>query len=649
MSQVASPDVEAGREAYERHAWSEALERLQAADEASSLDPEDLERLAEAAWFGGRPELAIDARERAHAAYLERGDRCRAAWVGLALAELYFDRHEKAVSRGWMSRSGRLIADDPDCVAHGRYAMMVAYWALKAGDLEQALEEARRAEEIATRMGNPGLVALGLQAQGMVLAFQGRTEEGLALSDEATAAAVAGELDPHTTGVVYCMTIGLCRELNDWRRAGEWTEVAERWCQRRGVSGFPGICRVHRAEIMHLRGAWVDAEAEARRASIELKGYDVNATATAFYEIGEIRLRVGDLPGAEEAFLQAHELGREPEPGLSLLRLARGEVGSANASILRALEEEPAAAVPRPRLLPAAVEIAVAAGDLEMARRAASELETVAERFGTQAMEATARWAQGAVRLAEGDAAGARKELRRALALWNEVEAPYEAARVRMLLGEAYRADGDEHTAALELRAAKSAFERLGALPDAERAADLLGEEAGSTGGERVTRVFMFTDIVGSTNLAEAMGDEGWEEVLARHDRILRAAFDGHGAEIVRHSGDGFFVTFPETEAAVESAVAIQRTLARHREEDGFVPEVRIGMHVAEATRRSRDYVGKGVHEAARIGALAEGDEILASGETIVGMRLRFSVSEPREVSLRGVSEPVEVVTIDWG
>ena len=261
-------------------------------------------------------------------------------------------------------------------------------------------------------------------------------------------------------------------------------------------------------------------------------------------------------------------------------------------------------------------------------------------------MEASAACVRGALHLAEGNAAEAVSSLRRGWRLWQEVEVPYEAARARMLLAAAYIAQGDRESARSELHAAKSAFERLGAAPDARRAAELLEEYApvsAATPAEsgRATRTFMFTDIVKSTNLVEAMGDEAWEDLLRWHDQTMRSLLAAHQGEEVKHAGDGFFFAFADSDAAIECAVNIQRTLAEHRKPHGFAPQVRIGLHVAEATRRGSDYSGKGIHEAARIGALGNGGEILASEQTLAGASGGFATSEARTVNLKGIAKPV--------
>jgi class 3 adenylate cyclase len=652
MSQTLQDHLQTGRDAHRRHAWHEAFDALRAADAESPLGARDLAVLAESAWFAGDPDAALQARERAHARYLEEGDRCLAAEMALQIALDRLSRLETAVGNGWLRRARRLLdGTDAECAAHGWQALTLAVVAHRfTGDLAEAVRQAQLAEQIGARLGNRSLEALGLEMQGSALVRLGRIEEGLALIDEATVSAVTGELDPHTTGVVYCATISVCRDLTDWRRAAEWTDAAERWCEREGISGFPGICRVHRAEIMHFRGSWADAEREARRACEELGKYEMLFSGTALYEIGEVRLRVGDLPGALEAFRQAHELNVQPEPGMSLLRLAQGDAAAAHLSITRALGAEATKAIARVRLLPAAAEIGLAAGDLDAVGRVVEELEQIARSFRTTALDATAAYARGCLLLAEGDAVAAAGRLRQAVELWHEIGSPYEVARSRTALGEAFRAQGDEGAARLELRTAKSAFERLGALPDAKRVAGLLGEGEGAATrtGERVTRTFMFTDIVGSTPLAEALGDAAWDELIRWHDQSLRSIFDRGGGTVVRHTGDGFFVVFDDAPAAVEAAVAVQRALADQRRQHGFAPQVRIGLHRAEASIRAMDYAGRGVHEAARIGGLAEGGQILASCQTLAGWTPRYPVSPARSVTLKGVSEPVDVVSIEW-
>jgi class 3 adenylate cyclase len=651
MSQLIEDHVQQGRDAYRRHAWYDAFDSLREADSETALSPQDLALLAEAAWFAGDPDAAIEARERAHAGYLEQGDTCHAAEMALQLAASHFDRLETAIGSGWLGRAKRLLErTSNECAAHGWQATSLAYLAIRAGDTEETLRQAKLAQEVGERLAIPALQALGMQQQGYALVAMGRVDDGLALIDESTVAAVSGELDALTTGRIYCATINVCRNLADWRRALEWTDAAERWCHQQGVSGFPGVCRVHRAEIMHFRGSWADAEREAKRACDELSRYDLPLSGEAQYAVGEVRLRVGDLQGAREAFQQAHQLSRMPEPGMSLLRLAQGDASGACVSIKRALAGVESRAFIQAKLLPAAVEIGIAAGDLDSVAQYVARLEQIAGSFGTTAVTAAAEHARGLLLLARGDAATALGKLRHAVEHWHEIGAPYETARARTALGEAFRADGDEEAARLEFESAKASFERLGGLSDAKQVGQLLGDQQGiaARAGERVKRTFVFTDIVGSTPLVEALGDDAWQELIRWHDQTLRTIFNRYGGTEVRQTGDGFFVAFEDASAAIEAAVAVQRSLAEHRRSQGFAPQVRIGLHEAEASTRAIDFAGRGVHEAARIGSLADGGQILASANTVQSTAARFPVSTPRSVTLKGVSQPVDVVTIEW-
>ena len=506
-----------------------------------------------------------------------------------------------------------------------------------------------RGIELGVRFGDDDLQAWARTYRGMILIADGAVEEGLALIDEVSAAAAGGELGGYTTGGVFCNTISVYRDLADYRRGGEWAELATRWCERQDITGFPGVCRVHRAEIMRLQGAWLEADQEVRRACAELTDFHPSYAGTAFHELGELRLRMGDLDGAEEAFGQAHQLGNDPQPGLALLRLAQGKVEAAASSIRRSLEETPWDRLARARILPAQTEIARAAGDLETARSATEELAAIASEFSTAAIRASSEWANGNLLLLEGDADGAVRALRRASQLWRDVGAPYEAAATSLLLAEAHLAEDDRDVAELELRTARTTFERLGARPDERRATALLERlTASSEEAPRAVRTFMFTDVVGSTALIEAIGDGAWEGLKRWHDETLRTCFTERGGEEVDQAGDGFFVAFPDGRSAIACAVSVQRRLAEHRRDHGFAPQVRIGLHTVEATRSAERYTGAGVHAAARIGALATGGEILASAETVEGAPADVVASEPRTATLKGISEPVSVVSIDW-
>ncbi|MGH2756433.1 MAG: adenylate/guanylate cyclase domain-containing protein, partial [Actinomycetota bacterium] len=300
------------------------------------------------------------------------------------------------------------------------------------------------------------------------------------------------------------------------------------------------------------------------------------------------------------------------------------------------------------RLLPAQVEISLEAGRKEDATKASEELTAIAEKFGTTALKAAAACARGLIARSADDAAAARQEFRFGLKAWEEAGAPYDAARARLELAKTYEMAEDSDASAMEARAALATFERLGAAPDLHEAARLAGIQTTAVGTHRGSNTFMFTDIVRSTSLVEAIGDDAWSDLVRWHDQTLRSLFANYHGQEVDHAGDGFFVAFDDADSAIECSVAIQRRLRDHRREHGFAPQVRIGLHATEALRSGSGYKGKGVHEAARIGALAQAGEVVISRGTLGDTASRHQLSDPREVTLKGVSQPVEVVTIAW-
>jgi class 3 adenylate cyclase len=630
------------RAAVARSAWTEAYELLSELERTTGLAADDLAELARSCHWTGRMNECLDTYARAYALYLEDGKTRRAAFVALELVRWHRHKLAGPLATGWLRRAERLLDEDRDCAEFGYLQLRRAHDALHAGDLTTAAELSKQAQELGRLYGDRDLELLGLHDYGVALVEQGEVEEGFACIDEAAAAAVGGETGPLATAIVYCNTISACRDVADYRRAGDWTEATKRWCDRQTINGFPGMCRVYRAEVMRLRGEWGAAHEDAQLACDELREWSPATAGAAFYELGEIRLRTGDLDGAEQAFRQAHELDREPVPGLALLEQARGNTAAGATLLDRALADALPHRFDRARLLPARVELALALGDVASAEKGAAELGEIANRYDSTALSAAAATAAGAVALAHEETGDAIRSLRAALQAWRLADVPYEAARTRVLLARAYLGDGDRRAAERELDAAKAVFERLGAIPDVRRVAEL---QAGG-GGEAAHRSFLFTDIVDSTTLAGALGDEPWTGLLAWHDRTLRELFDAHGGEEVDHTGDGFFVTFDGPKDALACAVAIQRCLAEHRRAHGFAPGVRIGVHAAAARRVGGDYRGRGVHEAARIGALAGEGEIVASAATVDAAGVPHS--PPRTVELKGVSEPVDVVSVDW-
>jgi class 3 adenylate cyclase len=649
--------VELGRDAIDRHAWAEAVEAFDAADRRGALAPADLELLGAAQWWSGQPAEAADALERAFTGYIETGASKEAAWVALQLGYQAFRRRLDSIGGGWLMRAEHLLEGLPESNIHARAMIFQAFGALMASRLAEGTELADRALELARKHDDQNSTYMAMSLKGMAQVFAGDWQAGLALIDEAATAASSGQLDLRVTSDIYCNTIAACRDIGDYKRAGQWAEEGERWMRRQSVGGYPGICRVHRAELKMLRGLWPEAEQEARQACEELERFGLlDSMGWAHYQVGEVRLRMGDLDGAAEAFERAYEYGHDAQPGLALLQLARGEVDEAARSIARALAVTKGTDLhidraTRARLLPAQIDIALAGGDLETAGPAVDELESIATDFQRPVFEAGALTARGELLLREDRPAEASPILGRSWRLWQETDLPYESALARLHYAEALAADGDETASRRDLRAARSAFERLGATRDLQRVDALLGEDAAmaAPSSRRVSKTFMFTDIVTSTDLVGLIGDDAWEELLRWHDRELRSAFAHHRGEEVNSTGDGFFVAFERAADAIDCAVDIQRRLARHRREHGFAPLVRIGIHTTEAARQGRDYRGKGVHVAARVSAAATGEEILVSSTALSGTGpIRFGLSEPRELTLKGVEEPVEARSVDW-
>lgn len=474
-------ELERGRASCAGWAWREAFESLSSADRATPLGAEDLELLARSAYMVGRDDDYVSGLERAHRLHLDSGDAPRAVrcafWIGHSL----MFRGERARGAGWFGRGRRLLEGmERDCAERG-YLMIPRLLAQIAdGDFEAGYATAAEAAEIGERFGDADLTWLARDEQGRARVRQGRVEEGLRLVDEVLVVATAGELSPIVTGIVYCNTIAFCQEAYELRHAREWTDALTRWCDRQPeMEAHNGLCLVHRAEVMQLQGAWADALEEARRAAERFTQGVLNqlACGKARYREGEVHRLRGELAAAEDAYREASRCGREPQPGLALLRLAQGRGDAAAAAIRRAVSET-AQGLRRAALLPAYVEIALAAGDVEAARTACRQLEEVAELQGSDVLDAMSAHARGSVALAEDDAGGALASLRRAWRAWQELDTPYEAARTRELLGVACRALGDEDTAALELEAARGAFEELGAAPDLARVASLAGDAA---------------------------------------------------------------------------------------------------------------------------------------------------------------------------
>ncbi|MFB7392445.1 LuxR C-terminal-related transcriptional regulator [Streptomyces sp. NPDC056191] len=511
------------RDAAARESWAEAYQLLHAHDRhpTRGLTADDLSVLADAAWWSGHVDESVTARLRAHAAYLAADDHRGAGLASWWLHYEYAGLGRPAAAAGWLHRARHHLEDLPDCPEQCFLEMTAAEEASARGDHGTALAATRRMTALALACGSPDLLALSRQAESRALLAAGRRTEGLTLLDDAMCAVSAGELSGMVTGWLYCLALTQCMEAADFARAVEWTNAAMEWCAPpwtgrppdedptatataamttasasaseesaagtaplpmtvpSGENPFRGVCRAHRVEVLDLLGAWALAEAEARQACREVPVDCLESAAAAYYAAGDVQRRQGRLEAAAVSYGHAHELGRIPQPGLALLRLAQGRADAAVAGVDLALacrSDPDHDVLGRARLLAARTEVALAVRDLPGAARAAADLDALAGAADGDVplLRALADTALGSVALAE-KRPGALLPLRRALAGWLELRVPYEAAQVRMLLAAACRDAGDEEAARLELGTARAVFERLGAVPDARRAAALVG------------------------------------------------------------------------------------------------------------------------------------------------------------------------------
>jgi ATP/maltotriose-dependent transcriptional regulator MalT len=480
----AASALERGRDAYASRAWGDARALLQQADAADPLAPADLTLLATASYMLGHDEEWVAAHERAHHLHLDADEIEQAAraafWIGMTFAL----RGDLGPAEGWLGRAQRLLDEaGADCAERGFLLIAYGHALLSAGDAAAAGKAGAEAGAIARRFGDRDLFAFAVLLEGQAALYEARLSDGLPLLDEAMVAVTTEDLSPVVSGISYCGVILACQEVFELRRAREWTLALQRWWEQQpDMVAFTGRCLIHRAEILQLGGSWEDALEEARRACRRFVETGNPTTGLALYREAELLRLRGDLEGAESAYRAASRAGWEPQPGLAQLRLAQGRIDAAVAAVRRATAES-AEPLRRAVLLPAYVEIMLAAGEADAARTACEELETVARRYSSAMLSAIAAYERGAVELAGGNAAGALEFLRRALDAWRTLEAPYEAARTRVLIAEACRALDDSEACALELEAALADFVRLGARPDAARVERLLGGAAGHDAG----------------------------------------------------------------------------------------------------------------------------------------------------------------------
>ncbi len=516
-----SAALEQGREAFRQRRWSEAQKLLEAAEKRSPLSPADYESLAMARYLLSSDNSGLGVMEEAHHVLLARGDVRRAAKLAYSLGMNLVSRGENASGQGWIARARRLLDDgELDCPERGYLLMPTAIKAAQAGDLETAAAIFREAIRIGKRFGDNDLVTLARQGEGRALLRTGAGDAGLSIIDEVMVSVTSGEVSPVVVGIIYCSVIETLHEVYDLRRARDWTAAMERWCAGQPeLAMYRGECMVYRAHTLQIGGEWEKAHEELAKACARFLGPPAHpAAGSAFYQEGELHRLTGRLAEAESAYVQAGALGRNPQPGLALLRLAQGRVESAHTMIKRVLSES-RGPMERAAVLPAYVDIMIELGDLDSARSAASELSGIAATTGSAYLGGLASQATGATSLATGEVPVALQELRSACSIWQDLKAVHHAAQVRLLIGLACRRLGDDDSARLELDAARMAFVQLGAEPDRARIDELekkgTRDRVGGLTGREVELLNLLA--TGKTNREIAQQLVISEKTVARH------------------------------------------------------------------------------------------------------------------------------------
>jgi tetratricopeptide (TPR) repeat protein len=617
--------VRRGREAAARGKWEEAYAVLTKADADGLAGPADLPLLGEVAYAAGHLDVAVEAWERTYSLCVQAGNRVAAADAAVRVAlHLLLDTALMAPVRGWLARAERLLGEEPETRAHAWLAVVRTYERMLTGDLQNARRWSERAIEAGSRC-EAAACAIGRVAAARLRILNGEVEAGLLLLEEAGVAAVSGELDPLSTGLVYCELVCALQGLAQYDVADEWTQAMERWCQTNAIGSLHGRCRVHRAEILRLRGACDEAERETLVACEELSPYLRREMGWPLSELGRIRLCKGDLDGAEDALLAAHRVGWEPQPGLALVCLARGDAAAAAASIRDALDHPsrvPSKELPpdtdlqRAPLLDAQVEIEIAAGDLVRAHAAADELQRVAARFRSKALLAGAALCQGRVRLAEGHAAEAERCCSDAVRLWNEIGAPYEASRARLLLAQALRDAGGEDKARLEVQAARTTLDRIKIAANATRDAKVFRREGDYWSVTFEGRTVPVRDLKGMRYLAQLLAHPGRQFHvldLVAAETGQRTALRDAGEMLDERAKSAYRRRLADIEEDVEQARVLgdaRREAQADAERDFLLRELSraVGLggrdrRAASASERARAGVTRAIrHAIARIG-----------------------------------------------
>ena len=631
------------RTAYEEHRWADAVDAYEAAGSFRKIPVDDAERLAWAIVLCfASPADCLDAFERLEGAALDAGDYAVAARAALEGCRVSAMVEDFATAGAAMRRAAEHAAHAP-----AEEALLVRYWpafvAGIGGDTSAGAEIARELLPEAKAAGDVTVEALSIWTLAAADVERGALDDGTAGLDTVMSMCATGQVHPFYAALIACGVVSVYRAIGDWDRARQWTDAADRHCERESICHFPGHCAVFRSEIHRLEGDFARA-AQSANDALKLSGEWATAwIGLAYHQIGEAELCLGNLAAAQTAFARAVEAGRMPQPGRARLLAATGDLPAAMSSIAQAIDGmDGLGAADQVLVLSAAVSLAVEADDLDKAKSWSRRLRLLASASPTAGAKAASEQARGELALANGDDTRAVEHLQHSVEHWNTAGAPYHAARARLALASGLARSGDRVDAEMHHEIAVATLERLGARLDLEQ----IREAARPRPSTHHT--LSFTDIVQSSELVAALGDTVWANVLAAHDRTLRSALAEHNGREVKHEGDGLFVAFESEHDAVRWAVAVQTELAARRNDHGFAPSIRVGIHCGRAINYGPDLIGRCVHETARIANAAGADEIFVSATVAEVVADEVDVTDRKMLTLKGFDTPHEVAVIPW-
>lgn len=604
-SPAASDELAHARHCLDQGAWDDAYRAFREAARTTALSGPDSAALAQAARWSGRFDELVPLLEGAADAYRREGDVTGTARAVIDLATLLLDRGRPALAASYARQAERALSTDPRDASRERAALARLQGRLRwiEGDWLSALDLSQTACAVARACRDHDVEALALSDGAHSLLALDRFAESEQLLEEAGAVVMSRDVGPYSVGMTLCALIYGWRALGRWERAREWSDAKTRWADETGVAYFPGHCRIHRGMLVAMGGELARAEEDLACGTRELTQAASGFVGPGWRELGVVRLRRGDLAGAEEAFARALEVGTDPQPGLALLRAARGELTAARRDLERFLSAEGGATRTlldrenRFEALAVLVKLALDAGDLAAAREARAAIESIADGTRSAYHRAALDDVAGVLALAEGRCASALALLRGALREWTNLPAPYEAALTRERIGLALLSEGDASRAALEFAGAAETLDRLGAVLDARRLHDrrraVLAGDA-----PRGRQAVACGEVVDAARLESVLGPAAWADLNAWLNRVLTRCWADHGGTPLNLNDGEYAVYFEDARGALTCVLHVQRSLREHRARHGFAPRLRLACVDGSAVGDAADAAP--LHEVAR-------------------------------------------------